>query len=175
MVGDLLGATISLLLFPLAVGLLGRSLRRFAQGEAVGELRLGLLAALLADAPELTGAVVGLATGRSGLSTGVVVGACSLNLVGIIGYGLLRRPAARQRPSLGPLLAVLLGLVGALACGSSPLERTAALLCLVGGLLWLGRRRGGGGGNGLLPFPCRPRQPGRPWPCGKRGAPACAG
>jgi cation:H+ antiporter len=79
----ILGATISLGASYLLVTRLERIGERLGMSEAL----LGLLAALAADAPEITSAVAALASGQSKVGAGVILGSNVFNLAALLGLG----------------------------------------------------------------------------------------
>jgi cation:H+ antiporter len=83
--GFLVAAGVSLLTSWLLVGRLERIGARLGMPEAL----LGLLAALVADAPEITAAVTALLSHRARLGAGVVIGSNVFNLAALLGLGAL--------------------------------------------------------------------------------------
>ncbi len=79
----LVGAAVSLSTSYLLVTRLERIGERLGFSEAL----LGLLAALAADAPEITSAVSALASGQSKVGAGVVIGSNVFNLAALLGLG----------------------------------------------------------------------------------------
>jgi hypothetical protein len=65
--------------------LLVSRLERLAERAGFSEAWLGLVAALAADAPEITSAVTALARGQSSVGAGVVVGSNVFNLAALLG------------------------------------------------------------------------------------------
>src|SRR5436189_3390880 len=75
------GAAISLA----ASWLLVSRLERLGERAGFSEAWLGLVAALAADAPEITSAVVALARGHASVGAGVVIGSNVFNLAALLG------------------------------------------------------------------------------------------
>lgn len=75
------GATVSLA----ASWLLVSRLERLGERAGFSEAWLGLVAALAADAPEITSAVTALAHGQASVGTGVVIGSNVFNLAALLG------------------------------------------------------------------------------------------
>ena len=65
--------------------LLVSRLERLAERAGFSEAWLGLVAALAADAPEITSAVTALARGQASVGTGVVIGSNVFNLAALLG------------------------------------------------------------------------------------------
>ncbi len=65
--------------------LLVSRLERLAERAGFSEAWLGLVAALAADAPEITSAVTALASGKASVGTGVVIGSNVFNLAALLG------------------------------------------------------------------------------------------
>ncbi len=84
-VAFILGAVFSLL----ASGMLVARLERFAQRFSLTEAALGLLAALAADAPEITSSVSALLHHDTSVGVGVVVGSNLFNIAALIGLAAL--------------------------------------------------------------------------------------
>ncbi|MBR7830303.1 hypothetical protein KDK95_28635 [Actinospica sp. MGRD01-02] len=85
-----------IVLFLLGTGLsLGSSwilvsrLERLGERAGMSEALLGMVAALAADAPEITSAVTALAHGQASVGAGVVVGSNVFNLAALLGLGAL--------------------------------------------------------------------------------------
>jgi cation:H+ antiporter len=83
-----------IVLFVLGTGLsLGSSwilvsrLERLGERAGMSEALLGMVAALAADAPEITSAVTALAHGQAAVGAGVVVGSNVFNLAALLGLG----------------------------------------------------------------------------------------
>jgi cation:H+ antiporter len=83
-----------IVLFVLGTGLsLGSSwilvsrLERLGERAGMSEALLGMVAALAADAPEITSAVTALAHGQASVGAGVVVGSNVFNLAALLGLG----------------------------------------------------------------------------------------
>lgn len=64
-------------------------LERLGERAGISEALLGMVAALAADAPEITSAVVALAHGQGEVGAGVVVGSNVFNLAALLGLGAL--------------------------------------------------------------------------------------
>jgi cation:H+ antiporter len=79
----LAGAVVSLSTSYLLVTRLERIGERLGMSEAL----LGLLAALAADAPEITSAVTALLTGQRAVGAGVIIGSNVFNLAALLGLG----------------------------------------------------------------------------------------
>lgn len=122
------GIAASGLLLVGAVRLLGSRLQKAAESQTgVGEPTLGLAAALVADSPELATAAVALIEGRGGISQGVLIGACALNLAGVVGVGCLLYPTRAKRGWASYGMPAFLGLGSCLAGGTAPGFSLAAL------------------------------------------------
>jgi cation:H+ antiporter len=67
--------------------LLVTRLERIGERLGMSEALLGLLAALAADAPEITSAVTALAAGQHAVGAGVVIGSNVFNLAALLGLG----------------------------------------------------------------------------------------
>src|SRR5580693_7501614 len=65
--------------------LLVSRLERLADRAGFSEAWLGLVAALAADAPEITSAVTALARGQASVGAGVVIGSNVFNLAALLG------------------------------------------------------------------------------------------
>ncbi|HEY1920525.1 MAG TPA: hypothetical protein VGH27_33570 [Streptosporangiaceae bacterium] len=147
-------AGISVLLFAVGVvvslaasWLLVSRLERLGERAGLPDAWLGLLAALAADAPEITSAVTALARGQSALGAGVVIGSNVFNLAALLGLaGLVAGRVVFHRRVV--LLAGLPGIWVAAVCllavtGVVPPLAGLALtvVVLVPGVLVLGLRR----------------------------------
>jgi cation:H+ antiporter len=75
------GVTVSLA----ASWLLVSRLERLGERAGLSEAWLGLVAALAADAPEITSAVTALARGQASVGAGVVIGSNVFNLAALLG------------------------------------------------------------------------------------------
>jgi len=64
-------------------------LERLGERAGMSEALLGMLAALAADAPEITSAVVALSHGQAAVGAGVVLGSNVFNLAALLGLGAL--------------------------------------------------------------------------------------
>ena len=164
-----LAAAVSLATSWLLVSRLERIGARFGLSEAL----LGMLAALAADAPEITASVTALAGHHSRIGAGVVIGSNVFNLAALLGLGAVVAGEIRLHPRVIILegtvaitiaticLAVVLGgpgpgvgLLAAVAVlvpylvvsGVSPQRLAGARLAAVVGRLALRRCRGGGAG-----------------------------
>ena len=62
-------------------------LERLGERAGMSEALLGMVAALAADAPEITAAVTALAHGQAAVGAGVVVGSNVFNLAALLGLG----------------------------------------------------------------------------------------
>ena len=60
-------------------------LERLGERAGISEALLGVLAALAADAPEITASVVALAHGQASVGAGVVIGSNVFNLAALLG------------------------------------------------------------------------------------------
>ena len=80
-----MGVTVSLA----ASWLLVSRLERLAERAGFSEAWLGLVAALAADAPEITSAVTALARGQASVGAGVVIGSNVFNLAALLGLAAL--------------------------------------------------------------------------------------
>ena len=125
--------------------LLVSRLERLGERAGLSEALLGMVAALAADAPEITSAVTALAHGQASVGAGVVIGSNAFNLAALLGLGALvaGRIGLHRRVvwlsgsvavwvAAGCLLAVL-GLVSPLAgllLVAAPLAAYVALLGL---------------------------------------------
>jgi Ca2+/Na+ antiporter len=67
--------------------LLVSRLERLGERLGLSEALLGVLAALAADAPEITAAVTALRHGQAEVGAGVVLGSCPFNLAALLGLG----------------------------------------------------------------------------------------
>src|SRR5277367_5498242 len=79
----LAGAVVSLATSWLLVSRLERVGERLGLSEAV----LGIVAAMAADAPEVTAAVTAMASGEQRLGAGVIIGSNVFNLAALLGLG----------------------------------------------------------------------------------------
>ena len=144
----------SLLLFVAGVAVsLGASwllvvrLERIGERAGLSEAWLGLVAALAADAPEITSAVTALARGQASVGAGVVVGSNVFNLAALLGLSAVvaGRIAFHRRVVLLAgvpgvwVAAVCLLTVAAVLPPAAGLALTAAVL--VPGMAVLGMRR----------------------------------
>ena len=69
--------------------LLVSRLERLGERAGLSEALLGMVAALAADAPEITSAVTALAHGQASVGAGVVIGSNAFNLAALLGLGAL--------------------------------------------------------------------------------------
>ena len=148
----LAGALVSLATSWLLVSRLERVGERLGLSEAL----LGLVAALAADAPEVTAAVTAMAGHQQRLGAGVIIGSNVFNLAALLGLGAVVAGHVRLHRKVVVLggamamwiaavcLAVVLGLLPAAA----GLVLTVAAVAAYGVVLGLGRR-----GLGRLPLP----------------------
>jgi cation:H+ antiporter len=118
--------------------LMARGLTRLGTKLGFSEGLLGLLAALGADSPELSSAVIAILAGAGDVGVGVVVGSNLFNLAALLGLSALVAGGVRVRR--GPLLLdATIGLVVMLAAGAmvagvaSPLAVAAVALPLSAG------------------------------------------
>src|SRR5258708_4598868 len=103
--GKVAGALVSLATSWVLVSRLERVGERLGLSEAL----LGIVAALAADAPEVTAAVTALAGGQQRLGAGVVIGSNVFNLAALLGLGAVvagRIRLHRQGVVLGGVVAV---------------------------------------------------------------------
>jgi hypothetical protein len=68
---------------------IGRKAAAGGERAGISEALLGMVAALAADAPEITSSVTALAHGRAAVGAGVVVGSNVFNLAALLGLGAL--------------------------------------------------------------------------------------
>jgi cation:H+ antiporter len=148
----LAGALVSLATSWLLVSRLERVGERLGLSEAL----LGLVAALAADAPEVTAAVTAMAGHQQRLGAGVIIGSNVFNLAALLGLGAVVAGRVRLHRKVVVLggavamyiaavcLAVVLGFLAAIA----GLGLTLAAVALYGTVLGLGRRS-----LGRLPLP----------------------
>jgi cation:H+ antiporter len=69
--------------------LLVSRLERLGERAGLSEALLGMVAALAADAPEITSAVTALTHGQASVGAGVVIGSNAFNLAALLGLGAL--------------------------------------------------------------------------------------
>jgi cation:H+ antiporter len=138
-----LGAAVSLTTSWVLVSRIERIGARLGVTEAL----LGMLAALAADAPELTAAVAALTQRHSGIGAGVVIGSNVFNLAALLGVGALvagaialhRRVIALEAAVALPIAAIcVLVVIGAVSPVAGLLLAIAVLVPYV---LLLGLRR----------------------------------
>lgn len=115
----LLGATVSLG----ASWLLVSRLERIADRLGMSEALLGLLAAVAADAPEVTAAVTALVRGEHEVGTGVVVGSNVFNLAALLGLSAIVAGAI----ALHRRVVLFAGAVGVWVAGTCLLAVTGAV------------------------------------------------
>jgi cation:H+ antiporter len=129
--------------------LLVSRLERLADRAGFSEAWLGLVAALAADAPEITSAVTALARGQSSVGAGVVIGSNVFNLAALLGLAAVaaghlvfhrRVVLLTGVPGVWVALCCLLVVTGVLAPAAG-LALGAALLVPVTVLLGLSRAR----------------------------------
>jgi cation:H+ antiporter len=82
-IGFLLGAVVSLATSWVLVSRLERVGERFGLSEAL----LGIVAALAADAPEITASITALSQHEKAIGAGVVIGSNVFNLAALLGLG----------------------------------------------------------------------------------------
>jgi len=110
------GAAVSLLTSWLLVSRLERIGERLGLSEAL----LGIVAALAADAPEITAAISALTTHRLRIGAGVVLGSNVFNLAALLGLGAVVAGGIslhRKVVALGGAVAMLVGLICLLVVG----------------------------------------------------------
>jgi cation:H+ antiporter len=154
--GAVMGSGWSLPLFAAGVAvslaaswLLVTRLERLGERAGLSEAWLGLVAALAADAPEITSAVTALARGQAGVGAGVVIGSNVFNLAALLGLAAVAagRVAFHRRVVLlggvpGIWVAVVcLLVVAAVVPPSGGLALAAAVLGPVFAVLGLRRSR----------------------------------
>ncbi|MGH3398743.1 MAG: hypothetical protein ACRDPO_29060 [Streptosporangiaceae bacterium] len=150
--GFLAGALISLLTSFMLVTRLERVGERLGLSEGL----LGLVAALAADAPEITSAVTAVAHHQQRVGAGVIVGSNVFNLAALLGLGALvagRIGLHRKVVALGGAVALwVAGVSLAVVLGAIPAVAGLVLAVAVAALyvLVLGRR---GRGLGVLRLP----------------------
>jgi cation:H+ antiporter len=122
-------------------------LERIGARLGLSEALLGLLAALAADAPEITAAVSALLAHRGSIGTGVAIGSNVFNLAALLGLSAIvagRIPLHRRVIALEGTIAVLLAVitVAVVAGGLTAVEGLAlALVVLVPYMIVIGVRR----------------------------------
>jgi cation:H+ antiporter len=135
------GAVVSLLASWMLVTRLERIGERFGLSEAL----LGMVAALAADAPEITSAVSALASHQQSIGAGVVLGSNVFNLAALLGLGAVvagRIGLHRKVVLLGGTVALWVALVSILVVSGavSPVAGLVLTAVVVGGyLVVLGR------------------------------------
>jgi cation:H+ antiporter len=110
------GAAVSMLTSWLLVSRLERIGERLGLSEAL----LGILAALAADAPEITAAIAALASHQQRIGAGVVLGSNVFNLAALLGLGAVvagRIGLHRKVVALGGVVAVWVAMVCVLVAG----------------------------------------------------------
>lgn len=138
------GAVVSLLTSWLLVTRLERIGERLGLSEAL----LGIVAALAADAPEITAAVSAIDSHQQRIGAGVVLGSNVFNLAALLGLGAViarRLGLHRKVVVLGGVVAVLIAAICVLAVGGliAPLTGlVAAVIVLAVYLLVLGEHGG---------------------------------
>jgi cation:H+ antiporter len=116
--------------------LLVSRLERLAERAGLSEAWLGLVAALAADAPEITSAVTALSRGQASVGTGVVIGSNVFNLAALLGLaavvagsvGLHRRVVLLAGVPAVAVAAVCVLTVAAVVPPAAGLALTAAVL-----------------------------------------------
>lgn len=159
-------------------------LERIGERLGLSEALLGMVAALAADAPEITAAVTALAGHQQRVGAGVVLGSNVFNLAALLGLGAVvagRIGLHRKVVVLGGAVAVWTALVcAAVVTGVLPAAAGLALavVVLAAYLVVLGiegrRAPGGCGRRGDGRYGCGRRSPRRNWswrrPSGRAGA-----
>jgi cation:H+ antiporter len=126
--------------------LLVSRLERLGERAGMSEALLGMVAALAADAPEITSAVTALAHGQAAVGAGVVVGSNVFNLAALLGLGALvagRIGLHRRVVWLSGTVTVWVALVCVLAvlgACSAPVGLVLVAVVLVPYLLVLGAK-----------------------------------
>lgn len=136
--------------------LLVSRLERVGERLGLSEALLGLVAALAADAPEVTAAVAAMAGHQQRLGAGVIIGSDVFNLAALLGLGAVvagRIRLHRKVVVLGGavamwIAAVCLAVVLGLLPAAAGLVLTVAAVVVYGTVLGLGQR-----GLGRLPLP----------------------
>src|SRR5215472_10563683 len=98
----------------LASWLLVSRLERVGERLGLSEALLGIVAALAADAPEITAAITALTSHQHGIGAGVVLGSNVFNLAALLGLGAIvagRIRLHRRVVVLGGTVAVLVAAV----------------------------------------------------------------
>jgi len=127
--------------------LLVSRLERVGERLGLSEALLGMVAALAADAPEITSAITALVNHQQRIGAGVVIGSNVFNLAALLGLGALVAGAIRFRRRvviLGGLIAIWIAAVCMVSVlGAVPPVAGLALsgLALVGYLVLLGADR----------------------------------
>jgi cation:H+ antiporter len=91
---------------------LATRIERVAEGIGLSEALLGVIAALAADAPEITSAVAAITEHKARVGAGVVLGSVVFNLFALMGLGALvtgRIPLHRKVVALAGVTAALVG------------------------------------------------------------------
>ncbi|MGH9303965.1 MAG: sodium:calcium antiporter [Acidimicrobiales bacterium] len=122
----------------LASGTLVRGVEQVAEHLSLSDAAVGLIAALCADAPEITSAVTALAHGQADVGAGVVLGSNVFNLAAVLGLAtLVSGRIALQRRAM-----VIEGSVAAIVATAGLLSVlgiiTPAIGLLIGGPVFLG-------------------------------------
>ena len=129
--------------------LLVTRLERIGERIGLSEALLGMVAALAADAPEISAAVTALGSHQQRVGAGVVLGSNVFNLAALLGLGAVvagRIGLHRKVVALGGAVALWVALVCA-AVLSGVLSATAGLplaLAVLAGVPGAARRRGAG-------------------------------
>jgi cation:H+ antiporter len=137
------GAVVSLL----ASWLLVSRLERVGERLGLSEALLGMVAALAADAPEITAAISAITGGQQSIGVGVVLGSNVFNLAALLGLGAVvagRISLHRKVVTLGGTVALLVALASILAVSGavSPLAGLVLAVLTVGLYLTVLRRGG---------------------------------
>jgi cation:H+ antiporter len=152
-----LGAVVSLAVSWVLVSRLERVGERLGLSEAL----LGMVAALAADAPEITASITALSQHQKAIGAGVVIGSNVFNLAALLGIGAVVAgfiALHRRVVLLGGAVAVWVALVclGAVeGVLTAAVAMVVALLVLVPYVVVLARS---GSGTGWLPLPARGRE-----------------
>jgi len=152
-----LGAIVSLAVSWVLVSRLERVGERLGLSEAL----LGMVAALAADAPEITASITALSQHQKAIGAGVVIGSNVFNLAALLGIGAVVAgfiALHRRVVLLGGAVAVWVALVclGAVeGVLTAAVAMVVALLVLVPYVVVLARS---GSGTGWLPLPARGRE-----------------
>src|ERR1700677_2934128 len=155
------------------------SLERVGARLNLSEALLGMLAALAADAPEITAAVTALARHQQSVGAGVVIGSNVFTLAALIGLAAVVGGSIALHPRVielagavalwiaGVSLTVVTGVLSPLAGLVAGLAVLAPYVARLGALADRRDHRGGAGARGRDPSPS--------WPCARRPAGAGRG